>query len=137
MVMLGSIALPSEPDGKNIPLEPTVSHAVQVLKLLFQRQQQTSAPSSKAVDGLSSPQHVLASLARRFGSIRHPSARACVIWLVGQYAGTSTGEASTVIPGMYDWAPDILRLVAKSFPKEVIYDIIIDGSICKTYLDVG
>lgn len=43
-----------------------------------------------------------------------------MIWLVGQYAGAPTEEVGAVIPGMYDWAPDVLRLVARSFADEVL-----------------
>jgi len=52
-----------------------------------------------------------------------------VIWLVGQYAGAPTGEVGAVIPGMYDWAPDVLRLVARSFADEVLRRVILKEAL--------
>ncbi|KAF8322550.1 hypothetical protein DL93DRAFT_2050663 [Clavulina sp. PMI_390] len=90
-----------------------VGHAVLVLKSLYQ-QVDSSAPGGSFTGEL-----IIASLAPQLGSIRHPAARACVLWLVGQYARTPAGSTTaTVIPGMHDWAPDVLRIVAKSFSDE-------------------
>lgn len=44
-----------------------------------------------------------------------------MLWLVGQYAATAPGEATTV-PGIHNWAPDVLRNVARSFMIEVSID---------------
>lgn len=57
-----------------------------------------------------------------------------MLWLVGQYARAqpdSTGQAGpgTIIPGMHDWAPDVLRIIAKSFSEEVKFFVYCD-SIC-------
>jgi len=78
-----------------------VSSAVLVLKQLVQ------APAASA----SSSTPIISQLARRIDSITHPDARACVIWLVGQYSGTPDGIA--------EWAPDVLRKIAKTFAREV------------------
>jgi AP-3 complex subunit beta len=50
--------------------------------------------------------------------IRHSKARACVVWLVGQYAADDSPGA--VVEGVAPWAPDVLRKVAKSFREETI-----------------
>lgn len=60
---------------------------------------------------------IISRLAQRIDDIRHAQARACVFWLVGQYAfsdGTGLGPE-----GMAEWAPDVLRKAAKGFGKEV------------------
>src|SRR5688500_2549872 len=65
-------------------------------------------------------------LARRVEDIKHPEARACVGWLVGQYAGNLTGTTSRspfAIEGIAEWAPDVLRIMAKRFTTEVSPDI--------------
>lgn len=94
-----------------------ISNAVLVLKSLYQSQF-----GLRAVGG-APPAHdnIVSRLARRFPDIRHPSARASVLWLVGQYASLPADQPSKIpdIPGIVDWAPDILRLSAKSFATEV------------------
>jgi len=90
-----------------------VSNAVLVLKALIQNQllgSSAPAPSSQ------SPFAIISLLARRIDDIKHPQARACVLWLVGQY-GAAPGR-STVIEGIADWAPDVLRKFCKSFSTE-------------------
>ncbi|KAK0245392.1 armadillo-type protein [Armillaria nabsnona] len=44
-------------------------------------------------------------------------ARACVVWLVGQYAALEEGTPSR-LEGAADWAPDVLRKMAKTFSQE-------------------
>lgn len=91
-----------------------VSNAVLVLKALIQNQLLIgpSAPASSQ-----SPLTIISLLARRVDDIRHPQARACVLWLVGQYSAAP--GISTVIEGVADWAPDVLRKFSKSFATEV------------------
>lgn len=64
----------------------------------------------------SAPSRVIQHLARHIDEFRHPQARACVLWLVGQYAA-SDGDAG--IKGIAEWAPDVLRKSAKSFRQQV------------------
>lgn len=66
----------------------------------------------------STPYAIIERLAYKVDEIRHPQARACLLWLVGQYAAANDGE-KTVVEGIKDWAPDVLRKVAKSFRDEV------------------
>lgn len=91
-----------------------VSNAVLVLKALIQNQllagSSVPAPSR-------SPLTIISLLARRIDDIKHPKARACVLWLVGQYSAAP--GISTVIEGVADWAPDVLRKICKSFSTEV------------------
>ena len=56
------------------------------------------------------------ALAEQFDDIVPPRARSCVLWLVGQYAPSVT---ATAIPGINDWAADVLRRAVKSFVDEV------------------
>lgn len=68
----------------------------------------------------------MSSLAFYFDTIRNPKARACIIWMVGQYARRTEGAAPLVHPmpenlaRVEPWAPDILRKAVKSFKEEVI-----------------
>lgn len=68
--------------------------------------------------------NVVASLASHFDNITHPEARACILWMVGQYARAS-GQGSTPMPeslqAIEPWVPDILRKAAKSFVSDVRY----------------
>jgi AP-3 complex subunit beta len=113
-------------------IDSTISNAVLVLKTVCQPSSlssppSTTVPASSVLLSASSSDRIIGSLARRFDTIRHPAARACVLWLVGQYAmapvSTATNgdrtSSDTVIPGVHDWAPDVLRKVAKSFADEV------------------
>ncbi|KAH0833137.1 adaptin N terminal region-domain-containing protein [Lanmaoa asiatica] len=90
-----------------------VSNAVLVLKALIQNQLLIgpSAPASSQ-----SPLTIISLLARRIDDIKHPQARACVLWLAGQYSAAP--GISTVIEGVADWAPDVLRKFCKSFNTE-------------------
>jgi len=63
------------------------------------------------------PLTIVERLAYRIDEIRHAQARACVVWLVGQYAADDSPGA--VVEGVAPWAPDILRKIAKSFRDEV------------------
>jgi AP-3 complex subunit beta len=56
------------------------------------------------------------TLAEQFDDIVPPRARSCVLWLVGQYAPSTT---AVTIPGINDWAADVLRRAVKSFLDEV------------------
>lgn len=55
---------------------------------------------------------VVPRLAERLQELRDARARACVVWLVGQYDEPSAGANTR------DFAPDVLRLVAKGFATE-------------------
>ena len=104
-----------------------VTNAVLVLKSLVQirLQQQQDAIAYGALPSTFSPLEIISRLARRLDEIRHPKARACVVWLVGQYAAPPVvpqdvnGFAHVGPEGIAPWAPDVLRKVAKSFAREV------------------
>ncbi|KAG8213201.1 adaptin N terminal region-domain-containing protein [Butyriboletus roseoflavus] len=90
-----------------------VSNAVLVLKALIQNQL-LIGPSALASS--QSPLTIISLLARRIDDIKHPQARACVLWLVGQYSAAP--GINSVIEGVADWAPDVLRRSSKSFNTE-------------------
>src|SRR6266545_6781199 len=94
-----------------------VTNAIVVLKRLVQFELSSQAPLPHSSSSTHSPLSIIAHLARRIDEIRHPQARACVVWLVGQYAGVGVGGG---IGGgvVADWAPDVLRKLAKSFGTE-------------------
>lgn len=87
-----------------------------VLKYLVQTQLSTGM--AYTVSQSQSPLSIIAHLARRIDDIRHAQARACVIWLVGQYAGSDAKTTNIGPEGMADWAPDVLRKMAHSFGAE-------------------
>ncbi|ELU40168.1 beta-NAP protein [Rhizoctonia solani AG-1 IA] len=65
---------------------------------------------------------IVQTLARQVEDIKHPEARACVVWLVGQYAGLVNETASRspfAIEGIAEWAPDVLRIMARRFTTEL------------------
>lgn len=107
-------------------LDAVVSSAVMVLKRLVQVQLASTAQQAKLGKRTGySPLEIVAHLARRIDDIRHPQARACVVWLVGQYAGVDAagmisdgqgapGGLGRIAPD----APDVLRKLAKSFAGE-------------------
>ena len=105
-----------------------VSSAVLELKLLIQSGLTTSSesvPSTGAVPPKVAIE-IVAALATKLEQINHPSARACVLWLTGQYAGAAEEHGTpSPIPGVALWAPDTLRRVAKTFSSEVtpIFDV--------------
>jgi len=86
-----------------------------VLKYLVQTQLSTNIPNGLS-DSSRSPISIIAHLARRIDDIRHSQARACVVWLVGQYAATEEKGAGP--EGIAEWAPDVLRKMAKTFAEE-------------------
>ncbi|KIK59725.1 hypothetical protein GYMLUDRAFT_44158 [Collybiopsis luxurians FD-317 M1] len=92
-----------------------VSNAVLVLKHLIQTQL-SQTPGLKGPSLSQSPVNIIASLARRIDDIRHPQARACVIWLVGQYCASE--DAIPGRAGIAEWAPDVLRKSTKKFALE-------------------
>ena len=105
-----------------------VTNAILVLKSLVQirlQQQQDALTYGALPPHVFSPLEIIARLARRLDEIRHPKARACVLWLVGQYAAApadatnGTSAAGAGPEGLAPWAPDVLRRAAKSFGQEV------------------
>lgn len=93
------------------------SGAVRVLKDLVQLNSTTSGTTIvEGIASIQSPSEIIASLASQFDDVKHPRAKACVIWLVGQYARTTS--ESVTIPGIENWAPDVLRRALKSFTKD-------------------
>jgi hypothetical protein len=104
------------------PTDAIISSAVLVLKYLVQSQLHLSLPVDiTSTTHPSSPITIISHLARKIDDIRHPQARACVLWLVGQYAGTENAGAGG--EGVAEWAPDVLRKGAKGFMQEVILTI--------------
>ena len=96
-----------------------MASVIVVLKLLVQIKLQ--GQQSLAAD-LFSPVSIISRLAYRIDAIHHPQARACIIWLVGQYAAAPTdGTAATSLApeGIEPWAPDVLRKSVRTFSKEV------------------
>ncbi|KAG1882097.1 adaptin N terminal region-domain-containing protein [Suillus subluteus] len=89
-------------------LTPSISASLSAAPLSFTNPESTSVAQA--------PLSIIAQLARRIDDIRHPHARACVLWLVGQY-GSVPGTGTTV-DGVADWAPDVLRKAARSFSTE-------------------
>jgi hypothetical protein len=92
---------------------------VLVLKYLVQSQLHLN-PSTASTS--QSPLTIISHLARRIDDIKHAQARACVLWLVGQYAEERTaigGGGGGGIEGVAEWAPDVLRKAAKMFTHEV------------------
>ena len=66
------------------------------------------------------PLAIISHLASRIDDIRHSQARACVLWLVGQYCEVEAkGSEGGGPEGIADWAPDVLRKAAKTFSSEV------------------
>ncbi|KAJ3763734.1 adaptin N terminal region-domain-containing protein [Lentinula raphanica] len=93
-----------------------VSNAILVLKQLVQAQLSQKSNITSTTNGSRSALKIISSLAHRIDDIRHPQARACVIWLVGQYCASD--QASSGIAGVAEWAPDVLRRTAKHFSTE-------------------
>ncbi|KAI0090180.1 adaptin N terminal region-domain-containing protein [Irpex rosettiformis] len=96
-----------------------VGNAVIVLKQLVQSNMQRQQTSSTSY----SPLSIISRLAYRIDDVRNPKARACIIWLVGQYAGagaTDQAEAGLQLgpEGIASWGPDVLRKTTKSFMQE-------------------
>ena len=103
-----------------------MANVVLVLKSLVQvrlQQQQDAIAYGALPSQAFAPLEIISRLARRLDEIRHPKARACVLWLVGQYAAAppdSLNGVGHVGPeGLVPWAPDVLRQAARSFGEEV------------------
>ncbi|RXW18134.1 hypothetical protein EST38_g7717 [Candolleomyces aberdarensis] len=100
------------------PYDIVVSSAVQVLQQLVQLQLSFST-SELYLPQQQTPLTIIARLAKQFDDIKHADARACVVWLVGQYSPTAPGNSkASAIDGVADWAPDLLRKCAKTFANE-------------------
>ncbi|KAJ3565057.1 hypothetical protein NP233_g7882 [Leucocoprinus birnbaumii] len=97
--------------------DTVTSSAVMVLKTLVQNQ--LSSPV-RGIAGTSreGPLSIVSRLARKIDDIRNPQARACVIWLVGQYSASN--DPTPGPPGISEWAPDVLRKAAKAFGQEAV-----------------
>lgn len=99
-----------------ISLRTDVAVAAAVLALKSLHQHQISLKTSTGTV------NVVASLASHYDNISHPEARACILWMVGQYARASD-QRSTPMPeslqAIEPWVPDILRKGVKSFKLDV------------------
>jgi AP-3 complex subunit beta len=80
-----------------------------VLKALIQNQFHSMATVTSASH---SPTAIISHLAHSIEDIRHAQAKACAVWLVGQYSQDASG-------GVVKWAPDVLRKCVRSFVDEV------------------
>jgi AP-3 complex subunit beta len=98
-------------------IDVVVSNAVLVLKSLVQTQLRVPSSSLTPSSSTQPPLAIISHLARRIDDIRHSQARACVLWLVGQYSEVDT-KGSGGPEGIADWAPDVLRKTAKTFSNE-------------------
>ncbi|KAI0293827.1 adaptin N terminal region-domain-containing protein [Russula brevipes] len=96
------------------PHDCVVASAVVELKSLVQTQMQGATHAGPS----SAPLTIVERLAYRIDEIRHPQARACIVWLVGQYAADDSPDA--VVEGVVPWAPDVLRKIAKTFRDEIV-----------------
>ena len=96
----------------NTSIDCVVANAVVELKSLVQTQMQGATHAGPS----STPLTIVERLAYRIDEIRHAQARACIVWLVGQYAADDSPNA--VVEGVVPWAPDVLRKIAKSFRDE-------------------
>ncbi|KAF8150686.1 adaptin N terminal region-domain-containing protein [Crassisporium funariophilum] len=97
------------------PYDAVVSSAVLMLQYLVQTQLSVQSPMMSASTS-QSPLSIIARLARKIDDIKHAQARACVVWLVGQYAASD--ERGPGPEGVAEWAPDVLRKLAKTFGQE-------------------
>lgn len=98
-----------------------VSNAVLVLKILVQNELELESHNRSIQTQQNPGMTIISHLARRIDDIRHSQARACVIWLAGQYAASDAPSAGCA--GIYDWAPDVLRKAVKGFINEVRFDV--------------
>ncbi|GMK55712.1 hypothetical protein CspeluHIS016_0207680 [Cutaneotrichosporon spelunceum] len=69
---------------------------------------------------LPSPERLVARLARQLDNITNASARASVLWLVGQFAADDGPDNTLGLKwdGVAPWVPDILRKGVKGFTEE-------------------
>ncbi|KAL5526852.1 APL6 [Sanghuangporus sanghuang] len=102
--------------------ELAIPASVLVLKTLVQARLQGLSTEPYSLSEGHSPLRIISDLASRIDEIRHASARACIVWLVGQYADrgadTVNSTESNGLNGIALWAPDVLRKIAKTFPIE-------------------
>jgi len=91
---------------------------VRVLKDLVQLNASSNIEAAAGIVSTQRPAEIVESLAAQLDDVRHPRAKACVFWLVGQYAAD---ESRIGAPGIYSWAPDVLRRAAKSFSDDVSF----------------
>ncbi|KAG7092275.1 hypothetical protein E1B28_008637 [Marasmius oreades] len=96
--------------------DTVVSSAVLVLKTLVQRRLFTTSNSNPHGGSSNVALAIISELAHKIDDIRHPNARACIVWLVGEYSASN--ESSGGPSGVTSWAPDVLRKTAKSFSTE-------------------
>ncbi len=117
--MVSSRYMRHQATSLTVDVDAVVANAVIVLKLLVQVNLQQQTAISEAY----SPVAIISRLAYRIDEIHHPKARACILWLVGQYAATtpstSVGLQNGGPDGIVEWAPDVLRKSAISFMQEV------------------
>jgi AP-3 complex subunit beta len=95
------------------------SSAVRVLKDLVQLSASSGIEVTEGMVPIQKPAEIVESLAAQLDDVRHPRAKACVFWLVGQYAADESGVGGSGIPGLASWAPDVLRRAVKSFSDDV------------------
>ena len=89
-----------------------------VLKTLVQAHLQTQDTVTNSSSS-HSPVQIIADLAGRLDEIKHASARACIVWLAGQFSSVPPDRSTIGVIGVAPWAPDVLRRVAKTFITEV------------------
>ncbi|KIR70711.1 AP-3 complex subunit beta [Cryptococcus deuterogattii CA1014] len=98
--------------------ETLVAQAVLVLKSIILSHSQALGSS------MSSPQLLVARLAKGLDTIVSPKARASVYWLVGQFSAIDPSEESDKKglgwEGVALWAPDVLRKAIKGFTNESV-----------------
>ncbi|KIR55356.1 AP-3 complex subunit beta [Cryptococcus gattii Ru294] len=96
--------------------ETLVAQAVLVLKSIILSHSQALGSST------SSPQLLVARLAKGLDTIVSPKARASVYWLVGQFSAIDPSEESEKKglgwEGVALWVPDVLRKAIKGFTNE-------------------
>jgi len=95
------------------------SSAVRVLKDLVQLSASSGVEVTEGMVSIQRPAEIVESLAAQLDNVRHPRAKACVFWLVGQYAADESGLGGSGIPGLVSWAPDVLQRAVKSFSDDV------------------
>jgi AP-3 complex subunit beta len=90
-----------------------------VLKDLVQLSASSDVKVTEGMVSVQKPAEIVESLAAQLDDVRHPRAKACVFWLVGQYAADESGVVGPGISGLASWAPDVLRRAVKSFSDDV------------------
>lgn len=82
-----------------------------------------NSPPKETASARQSILSLASDLATNIRDFSHPSARACALWLIGQFsavdASDSPGVGASNIPGLAHWVPDALRQVTKTFQSEV------------------